>query len=115
MDRNNTGQVKWTSDSSNEIEKKDVGPKYSRFSESLRHVAPSTIQCSVFCGGRQCKYENPVKMKDEEMAIKGLYSSWYSMFTYSRLLLHLCSCTNCRGFSYERNCVLRPWESKTPK
>lgn len=76
MDENkgsSTGEVKWTL---GESPKKDAGPKYSRISEHFRHVAPGALQCSMFCGGKQCKYENPAKMKRKEMAINGLYSSW---------------------------------------
>lgn len=70
---NSTGEVKWTPA---ESPRRDAGPKYSRISEHFRHVTPGAIQCSMFCGGKQCKYENPAKMKSEEMAINGLYSSW---------------------------------------
>ena len=76
MDKNkvsSTGEVKWTHA---ESPKRDAGPKYSRISEHFRHVTPGALQCSMFCGGKQCKYENPAKMKSEEMAINGLYSSW---------------------------------------
>lgn len=76
MDKNkgsSTGEVKWTPA---ESPRRDAGPKYSRISEHFRHVTPGAIQCSMFCGGKQCKYENPAKMKSEEMAINGLYSSW---------------------------------------
>ncbi|KAI4878343.1 hypothetical protein NFI96_033690 [Prochilodus magdalenae] len=34
------------------------------------------MQCSMACGGRACKYENPSRWNDEEQAVKGLYSSW---------------------------------------
>lgn len=74
MDASNSGEVKWTLSSS--AVPKDAGPKYSRISEHFRHVTPGAFQCSMFCGGKQCKYENPAKMKKEEMAINGLYSSW---------------------------------------
>ena len=70
---NSTGEVKWTL---GESPKRDAGPKYSRISEHFRHVTPGALQCSMFCGGKQCNYENPAKMKSEEMAINGLYSSW---------------------------------------
>ena len=75
MDASNSGEVKWTLSSS--AVPKDAGPKYSRISEHFRHVTPGAFQCSMFCGGKQCKYENPAKMEKEEMAINGLYSSWY--------------------------------------
>lgn len=71
---NSTGEVKWTLGA--ESSKRDAGPKYSRISEHFRHVTPGALQCSMFCGGKQCKYENPGKMKSQEMAINGLYSSW---------------------------------------
>lgn len=73
---NSSGEVKWTLAGLTEMPKKDAGPKYSRISEHFRHVTPGAIQCSMFCGGKQCKYENPAKMKSEEMAVNGLYSSW---------------------------------------
>lgn len=76
MDRQATGEVKWNHMASKHDEKKDAGPKYSRFSESLRHATPGAFQCSMFCGGKQCKYENPAKFKSKEMPIQGLYSSW---------------------------------------
>ncbi|XP_062826027.1 protein tyrosine phosphatase domain-containing protein 1 isoform X4 [Anolis carolinensis] len=34
------------------------------------------MQCSMACGGRACKYENPTRWSDQEQAVKGLYSSW---------------------------------------
>lgn len=76
-ERGSSGEVKWTLSSSAELPKKDAAPKYSRISEHFRHVTPGVIQCSMFCGGKQCKYENPSRMKTDEMAINGLYSSWY--------------------------------------
>ncbi|XP_068276018.1 protein tyrosine phosphatase domain-containing protein 1 isoform X2 [Nyctibius grandis] len=51
-------------------------PKYTKVGEHLRHVIPGPMQCSMACGGRACKYENPARWSDEEQAIKGLYSSW---------------------------------------
>ncbi|XP_041946510.1 protein tyrosine phosphatase domain-containing protein 1 isoform X1 [Alosa sapidissima] len=50
--------------------------KYTKVGETLRHVIPGHMQCSMTCGGRACKYENPSRWSDEEQAIKGLYSSW---------------------------------------
>ncbi|XP_041446924.1 protein tyrosine phosphatase domain-containing protein 1-like isoform X2 [Xenopus laevis] len=50
--------------------------KYTKVGERLRHVIPGHMQCSMTCGGRSCKYENPTRWSDEEQAIKGLYSSW---------------------------------------
>ena len=59
------------------VQKMDCGPKYSKVSESLRYFTSGSVQCSMFCGGRQCKYEGQAKWSDSEMVIKGLYSSWY--------------------------------------
>ncbi|XP_034023256.1 protein tyrosine phosphatase domain-containing protein 1 isoform X2 [Thalassophryne amazonica] len=50
--------------------------KYTKMGETLRHVIPGHMQCSMACGGKACKYENPSRWTDEEQAIKGLYSSW---------------------------------------
>ncbi|XP_032893078.1 protein tyrosine phosphatase domain-containing protein 1 isoform X3 [Amblyraja radiata] len=50
--------------------------KYTKVGERLRHVIPSNMQCSMACGGRACKYENPSRWSEEEQALKGLYSSW---------------------------------------
>ncbi|XP_028680472.2 protein tyrosine phosphatase domain-containing protein 1 isoform X1 [Erpetoichthys calabaricus] len=50
--------------------------KYTKVGERLRHVIPGHMQCSMTCGGRACKYENPSRWTEEEQAIKGLYSSW---------------------------------------
>ncbi|XP_018589528.1 protein tyrosine phosphatase domain-containing protein 1 isoform X1 [Scleropages formosus] len=50
--------------------------KYTKVGETLRHVIPGHMQCSMTCGGRACKYENPSRWSEEEQAIKGLYSSW---------------------------------------
>ncbi|KAM6927790.1 protein tyrosine phosphatase domain-containing protein 1 [Xenentodon cancila] len=51
-------------------------PKYTKMGETLRHVIPGHMQCSMACGGKACKYENPSRWSEEEQAIKGLYSSW---------------------------------------
>ncbi|XP_068598760.1 protein tyrosine phosphatase domain-containing protein 1 [Brachionichthys hirsutus] len=44
--------------------------------ETLRHVIPGHMQCSMACGGKACKYENPSRWSEEEQAVRGLYSSW---------------------------------------
>uniref|UniRef100_H3BAB8 Protein tyrosine phosphatase domain-containing protein 1 n=1 Tax=Latimeria chalumnae TaxID=7897 RepID=H3BAB8_LATCH len=49
---------------------------YTKVGEQLRLVVPAPVQCSIACGGRLCKYENPLKWTEEEQAVKGLYSSW---------------------------------------
>nr|XP_030139442.1 protein tyrosine phosphatase domain-containing protein 1 isoform X4 [Taeniopygia guttata] len=50
--------------------------KYTKVGERLRHVIPGHMQCSMACGGRACKYENPARWAEHEQALKGLYSSW---------------------------------------
>ncbi|XP_076863776.1 protein tyrosine phosphatase domain-containing protein 1 isoform X2 [Brachyhypopomus gauderio] len=50
--------------------------KYTMVGETLRSVIPGHMQCSMACGGRACKYENPSRWSDQEQAVKGLYSSW---------------------------------------
>ncbi|KAM6980793.1 protein tyrosine phosphatase domain-containing protein 1 [Aplochiton taeniatus] len=50
--------------------------KYTKVGERLRHVIPGHMQCSMACGGKACKYENPTRWSDEEQAVKGLFSSW---------------------------------------
>ncbi|XP_029007027.1 protein tyrosine phosphatase domain-containing protein 1 isoform X2 [Betta splendens] len=50
--------------------------KYTKMGETLRHVIPGHMQCSMACGGKACKYENPSRWSEEDQAIKGLYSSW---------------------------------------
>lgn len=90
MDKSNSsGEVKWTLAFSADMSKKDAGPKYSRISEHFRHVTPGVIQCSMFCGGKQCKYENPSRMKTDEMAINGLYSSWYVFLEYVGIISNI--------------------------
>ncbi|EPY78969.1 protein tyrosine phosphatase domain containing 1 isoform 1 [Camelus ferus] len=51
-------------------------PKYTKVGERLRHVIPGHVACSVACGGKACKYENPARWSEQEQAIKGVYSSW---------------------------------------
>lgn len=60
--------------------------KYTKMGETLRHVIPGHMQCSMACGGRACKYENPSRWSDEEQAVKGLYSSWYIGHSEHQLL-----------------------------
>ncbi|XP_059800098.1 protein tyrosine phosphatase domain-containing protein 1 isoform X2 [Hypanus sabinus] len=59
--------------------------KYTKMGERLRHVIPGQMQCSMACGGRACKYENPSRWSEEEQALKGLYSSWHGIKTVINL------------------------------
>lgn len=51
--------------------------KYSKLTNSLRVLTTGSMQCSMFCGGKGCKYDNPSKWSEDQMAIKGLFSHWY--------------------------------------
>nr|XP_046254108.1 protein tyrosine phosphatase domain-containing protein 1 [Scatophagus argus] len=50
--------------------------KYTIVGEAIRYVIPGHMQCSIGCGGQACKYDNPSYWRDDQQAIKGLYSSW---------------------------------------
>ncbi|KAK4871643.1 hypothetical protein RN001_015767 [Aquatica leii] len=49
---------------------------YTKLSENIRRLTPQGIQCSVFCGGTNCKYENPENWTADSLAIQGIYSHW---------------------------------------
>lgn len=51
--------------------------KYGALSESIRSSMAEARMCSMFCGGKSCKYESATKWKTEQQAITGLYSNWY--------------------------------------
>ncbi|XP_035664087.1 protein tyrosine phosphatase domain-containing protein 1-like isoform X1 [Branchiostoma floridae] len=73
------GEIKWTPSAMSMPSIHPVNAptaKYNKISEQLRHVTPGHIQCSMFCGGKGCKYENPTKWPAKDQAVKGLYSSW---------------------------------------
>ena len=54
-----------------------IHAKYTKVGEHIRRNAPSEMQCSMFCGGKRCKYEaGPASWKPEDMAIDGIYSHW---------------------------------------
>uniref|UniRef100_A0A3Q1F0E8 Protein tyrosine phosphatase domain-containing protein 1 n=1 Tax=Acanthochromis polyacanthus TaxID=80966 RepID=A0A3Q1F0E8_9TELE len=53
--------------------------RYTIVGEAIRHVIPGHMQCSIGCGGQACKYDNPSYWTDDQQAIKGLYSSWYTV------------------------------------
>ncbi|XP_069942063.1 protein tyrosine phosphatase domain-containing protein 1-like [Cherax quadricarinatus] len=53
-----------------------VHSNYSRISEHFRQVTPTELQCSVFCGGKRCRYDNGDSWGAEDMAINGIYSHW---------------------------------------
>ncbi|KAL1493369.1 hypothetical protein ABEB36_011435 [Hypothenemus hampei] len=53
-----------------------VHANYNKLSDHIRRLTPHGIQCSVFCGGLHCKYENPENWKPDSLAIQGVYSHW---------------------------------------
>ncbi|XP_075221216.1 uncharacterized protein LOC142324243 [Lycorma delicatula] len=53
-----------------------VESNYSLLSDNIRRRAPNIIQCSIFCGGKQCRYENPDCWDSTHTAIRGIYSHW---------------------------------------
>ena len=54
-----------------------IHAKYTKVGEHLRRNTPSEMQCSMFCGGKRCKYEaGPASWKANDMAIDGIYSHW---------------------------------------
>jgi len=53
-----------------------VAPRYNSVSGRLRRYTSGAIQCSLFCGGSKCKYENESKWAEKDVAIPGLYSHW---------------------------------------
>lgn len=56
-----------------------VAANYSKLSDHIRRLTPQGIQCSVFCGGSNCKYENPENWTADSLAIQGIYSHWYEL------------------------------------
>lgn len=54
-----------------------VQANYNKLSDHIRRLTPQGIQCSVFCGGEKCKYENPENWKPDSLAIQGIYSHWW--------------------------------------
>ena len=55
-----------------------ISPKYTKVGESFRKNVPHEMQCSMFCGGKRCKYEIPDNWKKEQMAIKASDIDVYS-------------------------------------
>ncbi|KAM7404949.1 hypothetical protein PAMP_012248 [Pampus punctatissimus] len=80
--------------------------KYTIVGEAIRHVIPGHMQCSIGCGGQNCKYDNPSYWSEDQQAIKGLYSSWNGIKTVINLQIsgEHASCGNPleqeSGFSY---------------
>ena len=53
-----------------------INAKYSKVGETLLYNTPSEMQCSMFCGGKKCKYESASQWKPQDMAVTGIYSHW---------------------------------------
>nr|XP_006820288.1 PREDICTED: protein tyrosine phosphatase domain-containing protein 1-like [Saccoglossus kowalevskii] len=73
------GEIKWTASagSTTGYTQKPTA-KYSAISDGLRQITPETWKCSMFCGGKNCKYCNVPRgnWPTERMAIDGLFSEW---------------------------------------
>lgn len=52
--------------------------KYGALSEALRRSIAEARLCSMFCGGKNCKYEGVSNWSEADQAISGLYSNWYA-------------------------------------
>lgn len=52
------------------------GAKYTKLTEHARSLISAEKQCSMFCGGKKCKYCRPDHWKDDQMGVKGIYSHW---------------------------------------
>lgn len=56
--------------------------QYSKVSERIRQIGSSSptihrFQCGTFCGGKGCKYENPLRWgKEKGVAFNGIFSHW---------------------------------------
>jgi len=50
--------------------------KYGALSEALRRSVTEARLCSMFCGGKNCKYEGAKSWSEDQQAISGLYSHW---------------------------------------
>ncbi|XP_062315175.1 protein tyrosine phosphatase domain-containing protein 1 [Osmerus eperlanus] len=50
--------------------------KYTVVGETIRYVIPGHMQCTYWCGGQACKYDDPSYWSEDKQAIKGIYSSW---------------------------------------
>lgn len=62
--------------------------KYTMVREALCYVIPYHMQCSMGCGGQACKYEDPSHWTEDDQAVRGIYSSWYTACTYTCLFKH---------------------------
>ncbi|CAH1121425.1 unnamed protein product [Ceutorhynchus assimilis] len=88
-----------------------VQANYNKFSDHIRRLTPHGIQCSVFCGGANCKYEKPENWKADSLAIQGIYSNCLGIKSVINL-----QCSNehssCgqplenSGFSYDPNAFM---------
>ncbi|ESO97104.1 hypothetical protein LOTGIDRAFT_174629 [Lottia gigantea] len=57
---------------------KDSKPsaKGGRLTDRARRIVKHDNVCSVFCGGKKCKYCCPDNWSKEQMAVDGLFSHW---------------------------------------
>lgn len=52
-------------------------PAYTKIAETARRWINPETQCAMFCGGQNCKYCTRNHWQPSQMAIEGLYSSWF--------------------------------------
>ena len=50
--------------------------RHNKLAELLRRSTSNQLQCSMFCGGRRCKYDNRDVWPINDRAIEPLYSHW---------------------------------------
>ncbi|UYV76444.1 PTPDC1 [Cordylochernes scorpioides] len=60
----------------NNNHKHSPAARYSLLSEKIRQSASGDLQCSVFCGGKKCRYETPGSWSPGDQAVPGVYSHW---------------------------------------
>ena len=77
--------------SSDVIAPVQVSPAYSYLSDKLRRLSSGSLQCSLFCGGKNCKYESGEKWGAEHKAVGGVFSHWVTpnILAMSRPSSHL--------------------------
>ncbi|XP_076022376.1 protein tyrosine phosphatase domain-containing protein 1 [Genypterus blacodes] len=89
--------------------------KYTLVGEAIRYVIPGHMQCSMGCGGQDCKYDNPSYWREDQQAIKGLYSSWVTdhLLAMSRPSTEIIEKYNIID-QFKRNCIKTVINLQTP-
>ncbi|KAK3103723.1 hypothetical protein FSP39_021376 [Pinctada imbricata] len=71
-----TESLQWSKEHEDRVRGRDPSARYTKFSEHARTMISAEKQCSMFCGGRKCKYCTDHNWTKEQMVIDGLYSEW---------------------------------------